>query len=214
MNFYILFLLIFSSFSAVASQCGVKSANLFNELKKIRIVEVENVSRNKMGYIINGDVTKASVGWHFNSNIKFKSFKSYKPQCCEFRQYLSAYWIKDGKRDLGDGENGFSQTNIDFRENLKHWPVQVDDTGGAYGHRSKIVPGDKWQNYSHNGYFMKDEPGTGGAKKSHLIKFHFKQKIIDICQNKTVLEKEKLLVDKWDYISIESAHIIRDLDDD
>ena len=30
----------------------------------------------------------------------------------------------------------------------------------------------------------------------------------------TVLEKEKLLVDKWDNISIGSAHIIRDLDDD
>lgn len=196
------------------SICGVDNINYYTNIKKIRVLDIEDVERKADGHIAKYKVYQASVGWQFGFDAIFKNINEYKASCCEFRQDLAAYWIKDNKQDLGDGKNGFSQTNHDFRNNLLSWPIPIEDTGGAYGHRDRILKGDSWQGYSSNSYFMTDEPGTGGAKKSHDVSFKFVQKIIDTCNADAVVASEtRLLRDVWSYFDLNSADLVRDLDD-
>lgn len=195
-------------------KCGVSSVKYFTNLKKKRVLEIDNATWGSGGLPISYDIKSASVGWYFGHIATFKEDIIYKASCCEFRQDVSAKWIKDGKRDYGDGLSGYSYVNEFFRLNLKHWPRFIEDTGGAYGHRSKITENNNWQGYTSNSYYMKDEPGTGGAKKNHNITFNFRQKIIDTCNSgKVISSKELFLNDKWDNISAETATAIRDLDD-
>lgn len=200
---------------ALSNECGINKSSFYSNLKKTRVLDVENAKYNSMGQIIQADILEGHVGWEFESHFKFKDDHKYKSSCCEFRQYLTSKWIKDGKSDFGDGQSGYRQTHIDFRHNLIQWPNYVEDTGGAYGHRQRVDKLDKWQSYKNQSYSMKDKPGTGGAQKSHKIIFNFEQRIIDICNdNKIIIKKELSLKDFWDKFTLESSNIIRDIDDD
>lgn len=210
----LLILLVNTMPNTFGKSCSIDSINFYQDLKKKRVLYIENATYTSSGHVKDYDVDQASVGWLFGFDAQFKNNENYSAACCEFRQYLAAKWIKDDLQDLGDGKTGFSQTNKEFRKNLISWPKLAEDTGGAYGHRDKIVEGDKWQDYSQEGYFMRDEPGTGGAKKSHDIIFKFDQRIIDICNdNRIVINEVRELRDNWSNFKIDDADIIIDLDD-